>query len=254
MLQKFGFSQNESKVYEVLSSCEEPLDATLIVKYSGVPKAKVYEVLSRMIEKGIVLNSVSEKKKLYTVLPLKLVINKLTKEFQANINHLKNNTFKKIVIDDRVWNLKDDSSIQLESKQLLLEAKHSIQISLWKEEFYHYLPLLMEKEQTGVKVEALIVGDLQEKTGLSTLYTISPIEEHRSLEKYRLMIIDDNTILFVGADNNSWQAMITKSKPFVKFFSEFFYHDVALAKIASKYEEQLMNDKDIKPLLLRLRY
>ena len=62
MLKKFGFSQYESQVYEVLASSSEPLDATLIVKYSGVPKAKIYEVLSRMIEKGLVLDSVSEKK------------------------------------------------------------------------------------------------------------------------------------------------------------------------------------------------
>lgn len=62
MLQKFGFSQYESQVFEVLASSEEPMDATNIVKYSGVPKSKIYEVLSRMIEKGMVLDSVSEKR------------------------------------------------------------------------------------------------------------------------------------------------------------------------------------------------
>ena len=92
MLRKFGFSQYESQVYEVLASSNEPLDATLIVKYSGVPKAKIYEVLTRMVEKGLVLDSVSEKKKLYTALPLNLVIEKLTKEFEENISQLKNNT------------------------------------------------------------------------------------------------------------------------------------------------------------------
>lgn len=89
MLQKFGFSQYESKVFEALVSSEEPLDATKIVKYSGVPKAKIYEVLSRMIEKGMVLDSVSEKKKLYSALPLPLAIEKLTAEFQDNIKQLK---------------------------------------------------------------------------------------------------------------------------------------------------------------------
>ena len=40
MLQKFGFSQYESQAYEVVVSSNEPLDATTIVKHSGVPKAK----------------------------------------------------------------------------------------------------------------------------------------------------------------------------------------------------------------------
>jgi DNA-binding IclR family transcriptional regulator len=34
-------------------SSNEPLDATTIVKHSGVPKAKIYEVLARLIDKGL---------------------------------------------------------------------------------------------------------------------------------------------------------------------------------------------------------
>ncbi|WP_121610694.1 TrmB family transcriptional regulator [Mesobacillus foraminis] len=254
MLQKFGFSQYESKVYEVLSSSNEPLDATLIVKYSGVPKAKVYEVISRMIEKGMVLDSVSEKKKLYTALPLQLVMDKLTKEFQSNLEQLKNNTGKKIATDDRVWSLKVDSSIVLQGKQLLEEARNSIHISIWKDELEEYLPILLEKEQAGVKIEALIVGELEEDIPLSTYYNLSPNQEHQKLEKNRLIIVDEESILFAGVENDSWQAMITRSGPFVKFFAEFFYHDVALARITRKYEDQLMQDEEIKNLLLRLRY
>jgi len=253
MLKKFGFSQYESQVYEVLASSNEPLDATLIVKYSGVPKAKIYEVLTRMVEKGLVLDSVSEKKKLYTALPLNLVIEKLTKEFEENISQLKNNIHQNNRSDDRVWSLKVDSSIQLQCKQLLQEAKHSIQISVWKEDFQAFLPILTEKEQSGVKVEALVVGDVQ-ASALSSLHILSPNEEHRRLEKNRLIIIDEETILFAGVENDSWQAMLTKSKPFVKFFVEFFYHDVVLTKVTKKYEDQLMNDEEFKHLLLRLRY
>lgn len=254
MLQKFGFSQYESKVYEVLSSSNEPLDATLIVKYSGVPKAKVYEVISRLIEKGMVMDSLSEKKKLYSAMPLDLVIDKLSKEFQTNIDQLKKNQYKKIVSDDRVWSLKVDSSIQLQSKQLLQEAKHSIQISLWKEELPDYLPLLIEKEHAGVQVVALVVGEIPEEIGLSKIYTLSPSKEHLTLEKNRLIIIDEETILFAGVENGLWQAMITKSRPFVKFFIEFYHHDVALTRITQKYEDKLLKDEEIKQLLLRLRY
>lgn len=106
MLQKFGFSQYESQAYEVVVSSNEPLDATTIVKHSGVPKAKIYEVLARLIDKGMVMDSVSEKKKMYTALPLKLAIEKLTTEFQSNIKELETTISKKSFTDDRVWSLK----------------------------------------------------------------------------------------------------------------------------------------------------
>lgn len=252
MLQEFGFSQYESKVYETLSTSNEPLDAALIVKYSGVPKAKVYEVLTRMIEKGMILDSISEKKKLYTALPLDTVIEMLTKEFQKNIDFLKENSHKKTITDDRVWSLKMDASILSQCKKLLQNAKHSIRISVWKDDFNEYLPILIEKEHSGVKVEALVVGEVE--ASLSSLFILSPNEEHRMLEKNRLIVIDDEEILFAGMEENTWQAIITKSKPLVKFFIEFFYHDVALTKITKKYEETLMQDEEIKSLLMRLRY
>jgi sugar-specific transcriptional regulator TrmB len=253
MLQKFGFSQYESSVYEVLVSSEEPMDATNIVKYSGVPKSKVYEVISRMIEKGMILDSVSENKKLYIGLPLSLAIEKLNNEFQSNIKQLQNNnTKKKSYYDEHVWSLKVDSSIRVQSKQLVQDAKKSIRISTWKDDLKEYLPLLNEKEKQGVDVEVLVVGELE--TNLSNMHTLIPATEHQSLELFRLIIVDEREVIFAGMEENSWQALKTMSKPFIKIFTEFFYHDLALAKINEKHYDLLMNDSEIKSILMKLRY
>ncbi|WP_416825637.1 TrmB family transcriptional regulator [Ectobacillus polymachus] len=252
MLQKFGFSQYESQVFEVLASSEEPMDATNIVKYSGVPKSKIYEVISRMIEKGMVLDSVSEKKKLYTALPLPIVIEKLTTEFQENVQKLKTNTTKRAFYDEHVWSLKVDSSIRAQTRELLQGAEKSIKVSAWQDDVLYYLPLLEEKEKQGVDVEVLVVGEL--KSNLSHVYTVIPTQEHYSLERFRLVAVDETEVLFAGMENQSWQALKTKSRPFIKVFIEFFYHDVALAKITEKHSDLIMNDEEIKSVLMKLRY
>lgn len=77
MLQNFGFTQYESQVYEVLSASDHALDAATVVKFSHVPKSKVYEVLQRLVEKGLILTSFHEKKKLYTALPIEMTIKSL---------------------------------------------------------------------------------------------------------------------------------------------------------------------------------
>lgn len=252
MLQKFGFSQYESQVYEVVVSSEEPLDATSIVKYSGVPKAKIYEVLARLTDKGMVMDCVSEKKKLYTALPLDLAIKKLTKEFEANIKELQTSVSKKSFADDRVWSLKVQSSIHAQCKQLAEEAKHSIRMSAWNDTFAEYLPIFEEKAKEGTHIEALVIGDIQ--TELENIHFLIPTEEHYALERFILLIIDDKEIIFAGVEDESWQAMKTMSPPFVKFFTEFFYHDVTLAKITGKHYELLMDDEEIRSLLMKLRY
>lgn len=252
MLQKFGFSQYESQAYEVLVSSNEPLDATTIVKHSGVPKAKIYEILARLIDKGMVMDSVSEKRKLYTALPLKLAIEKLTAEFQTNIKEVETNISKKSFTDDRVWSLKMRSSIQAQSKQMMKDAKKSIRISAWNDTFLEYLPLLEQKAKQGVDIEGLIVG--KSETELKNIHFLIPTDEPNALERYLLLIIDDYEILFAGVEQESWQAMKTMSQPFVKFFTEFFYHDVALAKITQKHHELFRNDEEIRSILMKLRY
>jgi HTH-type transcriptional regulator, sugar sensing transcriptional regulator len=252
MLQKFGFSQYESQVFEVLASSEEPMDATNIVKYSGVPKSKIYEVLTRMIEKGMVLDSVSEKKKLYSALPLSIVIEKLTNEFQENVEQLKTSTSKRKFYDEHVWSLKVDSSIRAQTKQILQAAEKSIKVSAWQDDVRDYLPILEEKEKQGIDVEVLVVGEME--SSLKNVHTLIPAQEHHSLERFRLVVVDEEEVIFAGVENESWQAMKTKSRPFIKVFIEFFYHDVALAKINEKHSDLLMNDEEIRSVLMKLRY
>ncbi|BFH64149.1 TrmB family transcriptional regulator [Paenibacillus azoreducens] len=252
LLHKFGFSQYESKVYETLAATVQPLDASMIVKHSGVPKAKIYEVISRMVDKGMVLESISEKKKLYTALPLPLVIEKLTSEFQSDIKELERQKLQKEIVDDRVWSLKADTSIEAQIRQMLLDAGDSIRFSSWKDDFQLYLPILEEKERAGVRVEALAVGEIQ--SSLKSLVIMEPSREHVTLERFRLLIVDDAEVLFAGVEEEAWQAIKTRAQPFVRFFTDYFHHDILLSKITTKYKDIMLNDKEIMTQLMQLRY
>ena len=155
MLQKFGFSQYESQAYEVVVSSNEPLDATTIVKHSGVPKAKIYEVLARLIDKGMVMDSVSEKKKMYTALPLKLAIEKLTTEFQSNIKELETTISKNHLQMTVCGALKCNLLFAFKVKRTIESAKESIRISAWNDTLLEYLPLLEEKQNKASKPKPL---------------------------------------------------------------------------------------------------
>lgn len=255
MLQKFGYSQYESKVYEALVTHAEPLDAATIVKYSGVPKAKIYEVIARLVEKGIVSDAVSGKKRTYIAIPMQIVIDKLTHEFEQDIENLRKAGEKKVYADDQVWSLKTESSIQAYFRELIEKAKESIVLSMWVDEFMDIAPLLEEKEKQGIEVEVLVTGGKPAGVALSHINILEPSEGHEMiLEQFKLIITDGSQVLFAGMEEGNWQAMRTMAQPFVKFFIEFFYHDVALAAISKKYAKELMQDSDMKALLMRLRY
>ncbi|WP_345241807.1 TrmB family transcriptional regulator [Pontibacillus salipaludis] len=252
MLQPFGFTQYESKVYEALISVNEPLDATGIVKRSGVPRSKVYEVLHRMSEKGMILESTVDKKRQYTALPIESTIDKLKSDFEANVEHLRNIPITEAPSDDRVWTLKDDQSIQAVQKEMIQGAKDSIIISGWADDLRIHLPILEQFDRNGGQVEIHTIGELD--TSIANVSILVPNSMHEALERSRILIIDNQEMMFAGIEQNAWQAIQTQSRPLVTFFKEFFYHDVALTEITKKYSDTILEDPSIRELLLKLRY
>ncbi|QTD40990.1 TrmB family transcriptional regulator [Sporosarcina sp. Te-1] len=252
MLQQFGFTQYESQVYTSLVTINQALDATAIVKRSDVPRSKVYEVLNNLVDKGIVLEATVEKKRQYTALPMEAMIEKLRADFESNIQDLKKIEVVEMEVDDRVWTLKENQSITSIIKELTEKAKRSIFISAWADDLQKCLPLLEKKSQAGLEVVIHVTGEIQ--THIPTVSTLIPTQSHDTLERSRILIIDEREMMFAGMEEDNWQAIRTQSPPLVKFFTEFFYHDIALTKITQRYQDIMMKDKDIKDMLLKLRY
>ncbi|MDR9745586.1 helix-turn-helix domain-containing protein [Paenibacillus taichungensis] len=252
MLQKFGFTQYESQVYEAIFAQDAPLDATSIVNYSNVPKAKIYEVLNRLIDKGTVLTTMHGKKKLYMAVDLQSIILKIRADFEKDIEELKTYKIKRTFTDEHIWTLKDATSIASNIEQLIEEADSSILFLAWNEQMEKYRELLEQKEAEGVHVEVLAVGGLQ--TSLAHKYSLIPMLEDSNLEPSQLIIVDHGYLLFAGIEHDSWKAIKTTSKPIVKAMTDYFYHDVALTQITKKYGDQLLQDEEIARLLARLIY
>ncbi|UPK46705.1 TrmB family transcriptional regulator [Paenibacillus pabuli] len=252
MLQKFGFTQYESQVYEAIFAQDAPLDATSIVNYSNVPKAKIYEVLNRLIDKGTVLTTMHGKKKLYMAVDLQSIILKIRADFEKDIEELKTYKIKRTFTDEHIWTLKDASSIASNIEQLIEEADSSILFLAWNEQMEKYRELLEKKEAQGVHVEVLAVGGLQ--TSLTHKYSLIPMLEDNKLEPSQLIIVDHEYLLFAGIEHDSWKAIKTTSKPIVKALTDYFYHDVALTQITKKFGDHLLQDEEIARLLARLIY
>lgn len=252
MLQQFGFTQYESQVYTSLITINQPLDATAIVKRSGVPRSKVYEVITKLIEKGIVLESFIEKKRQYTALPMEALVEKLTSNFEANIEELKKIEVEEMEVDDRVWTLRDDQSIQSIMKELIAGARKSVHLSLWADEMTSFLPLLEELHHKGKHIHLHAIGEI--KTSIPETSVLIPTQGHDTLERSRILIVDEKEMIFAGIEEHGWQAIRTHSKPLVTFFTEFFYHDVVLTKITQRHHDLIMNDDEVRDMLLKLKY
>src|SRR5699024_7181609 len=95
LFKKYGFSEYEAKIYLTLLK-QHPLNGNNISLLSGVPSAKVYQNLPRLLEKGYIylLNDGKQKsKKFYIPLPweklLKFLENTHNHDMKSMEDHLK---------------------------------------------------------------------------------------------------------------------------------------------------------------------
>jgi HTH-type transcriptional regulator, sugar sensing transcriptional regulator len=255
MLTRFGFTEYENRVYETLHQAGKPMTGYALAKDSGVPRGKIYEVLHRLVDKGILLESMSGGKSEYQAVDLEIVIGALTRSFFDNVTQLRQAySEERREADDRVWMLKEERSMLLTMEEKIRKAKRSIHISLWSDEYATLLPLLEQREREGIAVEALSLGELH--TPLAGLYTF-PVPEHEqhSLQRWRLLVIDESELLLGIFHDGEMKGMMTAAAPFVQFFLDFFYHDVSLAEITTRYyDDVLVHDERIRNLLIKLRY
>ncbi|MFX0003418.1 MAG: TrmB family transcriptional regulator [Candidatus Hodarchaeota archaeon] len=146
-LQTLGFTKNDSKV--LLTLCKfKILSPADIAKYSGVDRARVYDSLNRLIEKGFIQKEPIKRGANYQVIPIERIFKTIREEYKEKIK----DTLKleKVISDleidkeesePRVWSINSRSKIRKKIKELIISADERI--------FFIITPDLLMQELGG---------------------------------------------------------------------------------------------------------
>lgn len=146
-LQDLGFTKNDSKVlltlakYKILS----PAD---IAKFSNVDRARVYDSLNRLIEKGFIQKEPVKRGANYQAIPIETIFKSIRSDYKSKID-LSLDIEKAIVeleieqdeSEPRVWSLDSREKIRKKIKELITSAKNRI--------FFIITPDLLMEELGG---------------------------------------------------------------------------------------------------------
>ena len=146
-LQSLGFTKNDSKVllalakYKILS----PAD---IAKFSDVDRARVYDSLNRLIEKGFIQKEPVKRGANYQIIPLPKIFKSLREDYKRLIEETL--TIEKAIADleidkeetePRVWAINSREKIRKKVRDLISTAENRI--------FFIITPDLLIKELGG---------------------------------------------------------------------------------------------------------
>ncbi|MFW9773832.1 MAG: TrmB family transcriptional regulator [Candidatus Thorarchaeota archaeon] len=196
-LQSLGFTKNDSKVLLTLSKYKilSPAD---IAKHSGVDRARVYDSLNRLIEKGFIQKEPIKRGANYQVIPVERIFKVIRDEYKQKIEDTL--TLEKVISeleidkeesDPRVWAISSRSKIRKKMKELINSANERI--------FFILTPDLLMNELGGFE---WVLRELWNKKFSSNIQIVIALKYNDNLfEEIKKLLKISVTIHSIEGDN-----------------------------------------------------
>jgi len=159
-LMAIGFSDYEARAYCALLA-ESPANGYQIAKQSGIPRAKIYECLDRLVARGAVVRletSDPDARRFAPTSPNQLIDN-LQAGLRAAYDRARDE-LSRFQADPQVvevlWRVTSQKDLIARGRSLCRDARQMLHVALWSEEFDALLPNLLEAAGRGLLIALVL--------------------------------------------------------------------------------------------------
>ncbi|MGE7876273.1 TrmB family transcriptional regulator [Peribacillus muralis] len=238
-LQSLGFSQYEAKAYVSLVR-QGPVSAYQVSKESGIPRARIYEILNGLQEEGVVIKEEINDSIQYSPLPvdvfLESVRSRWDNTYQSISDTLKQ--FEKIgpVSDNRVMTLKGEQHILSFCRTLIQKAEKRIVVSLWDKMYEILEPEL--KESAGHCTLKGIVFQVESPLAGIDVHRQTSYVNNIGENKWFILSIDGTETIYGPASETRETAFYTDDPIHINFLENYIWHDILVNRLVKKDEAE----------------
>jgi hypothetical protein len=237
ILKSLGFTKYEALVYVALLGMESAT-ATEIHEGSGVPRASVYPVLDRLVEKNLVTVSHATPRR-FSALPPEEGIENLLSGIEGDALRAKeilSEIYRKRVTGERgeqelIWSIHGEEKIASRLKDLIGGAKRKVQLfTTWP---FLQRVLLPELGHLSPSIEVEVITGRWEgpvPQGMKVHVRVPPRghREWRSMETAGIFIIDgERAMVVMGTSEEAPTALFSESPGFLRFFAQIWSMNLA---------------------------
>ncbi len=243
-LSEIGFSEYAAKAYLALIQ-KNPATAYEIAKASGVPTSRIYEVLNKLKERGIILPIEEENGKPRRYIPQK------PEEYLAQYQSRVKETMKSLrgAFTDLngkeevsyIWNILERDHLIYRARRMILSARKVLLLSLWNEELFLLEEALRAAEKKGIEIALVHFGVPKIEVGLVYYH---PIEDTLYAEKEGrgLVVVADRKEVLMGniSEGEKTEGAWSKNRGFAMIAEDYVKHDIYMAKIVRRFDKELI--------------
>ncbi|MGE8205568.1 TrmB family transcriptional regulator [Heyndrickxia sp. NPDC080065] len=237
-IQSLGFNKYEAMSYVSLVRIGTS-NAYQVSKDSGVPRARIYEVLNDLEEKGIVLKEEVNESILYSPLPVDVFLELIESKWKDTFKSVKKELIcfekKGPEADTRITTLKGEENILSFCRILLRRAEKRVVVSLW-ESMYHHLLEDLEKKLADCSLKGMVFQIATPLPGLEVHRTTDYVNNIRE-QKWFILSIDGKEMVYGHSTEQKDTAFYTDDPVHIYLLENYIWHDVLVNRIVKENAE-----------------
>lgn len=255
-LQNLGLNQYEAKAYSSLLKIGTA-NAYKISKESGIPRARIYDVMETLINRGLAMvEESSENTKIYTPVPSKVFLEKTRKEWENNFDDV-TNALRELETEANkqevyVFTVKGEQNIVSYCRQLLKEAKQYVMISMWNQMYELLLPELEECCDRGCKI--LGVGhNIQNPVAGIEIHHDGKYHDMDEGLHWFIISADGDKLLYGYSAETDKDAFYTEDASHIYLLEDYILHDMVINRFVSDKENERKLTSMMKEILEKIK-
>lgn len=241
ILQELNFTEYEAKAYLTLLE-KSPLSGYAVSLNSGVPRSKIYEVLTGLVSRGDVMVS-QENTPLYAALPPHELISQ-RKYRTERIFEKAEDALSQFNLSAQnrqsIWNITGHSAIISRVKETIISARYRILLEIWPEDALELHEELQTAAHRNIEIIIISYGSLD--FNFATVYQHDMSQEITKEYGGRWIVcsVDDAEVIagIVSLDGDS-RAAWTMHPGLIMPITEVIIHDLYIMEILQVFRPEL---------------
>jgi sugar-specific transcriptional regulator TrmB len=239
-LNAIGFTEYEAKVYVALLK-EHPATGYQLSKQAGIPRSMVYEALGRLDSRGAVLKTEEPKVTLYRPLPPEVLLDRLTDDYQQQIQVLRQGLEAIFTSRDEghLWMFAGESTVLSYATNMIANARHEAMLVLTDENLHVLRDEIVDAEKRGVAIGALLTGREQLSVGEVAYHPPRESQLHKLADS--LVVVVDEQEVLIASSQPSFTATVTTNDNMVQIGRQFVWMELFTHRILSQLGADLLD-------------
>jgi sugar-specific transcriptional regulator TrmB len=249
-LMSLGFGPNEARAYCALLA-KSPLNGYQVAQLSGIPRAKVYESLERLVAKGaaVQIESLDNESRLYApVNPLEM-IDQMAQDYDVSLERARKaltayQTNPQVV--EVLWRVTSQTDLVARGQKLVRGAQHTLHVALWGEEFDALFKKLLAAAKRGVRIALVLysahkgLDKLQQHCSGAILHSRSKRQAVPVMGR-QFVLVADRQRCITGSifPDNDVEGVFTLNLGLVTNAVDLVNHEIYLERVMTVASDQL---------------